>query len=89
MLDKRETRARDELISAFQAKYPEYVKLSDHPKKDLIKWAYEKHYSFPVVVGGVEFVFPGTLEKAEMWWEKEQSGELDPIKSQTIRNPRN
>lgn len=71
MFDKRELRAREEAVATFAKLHPDYVKLEDHPDKRVIAWAYDKGYSFPVVVAGVEFVAPGTAEIAKMWWEKE------------------
>ena len=67
MLDEREIRAREEAVRGFARLHPEYVKLDDHPDKELILWAVERALVFLVDVAGTKFVGPDIVEQAKMW----------------------
>jgi hypothetical protein len=66
MIDREEV-ARVEAVKEFEKRNPDYIKLDSSPDKELIEWAYEQKISFPIIVGGVKFVAPGTVEQARMW----------------------
>lgn len=73
MLDKRELLSREKLIKEFVVDNPDYVKVEEHPERQLLEWAIQKKYVIPVVVGGIEFVNSMNLEQAKVWHSKDNS----------------